>query len=107
MTERLTRMQQRYIWLAGSYPKMVVSQGRGVRGGKTLYAIDEASERLVIFGYSNPLYFLESRKLFRTLQENNAYTLTDAGESLYREILIRGDGGGLNEEIRRVELKPR
>jgi len=102
----LTKTQKRYIWLAGSFPKLVVVQGRGCRSARLKYAVDEDGQRLVIFGYSNPLMWLEGRGLFRKLQ-SGAFTLTDLGEAAFRKMLIRGDGAELNEQISEARLARR
>lgn len=99
---KLTKMQQRYIWLAGSFPSLVVVQGRGYRQPRTMYHVDQDAGEITIFGYSYPLYFLVRRGLFRRLQAPGAYTLTDQGETQFQQMLIRGDGGRLNDEIREV-----
>lgn len=52
----LTAMQQAYIWLAGSYPDLIVVQGRGRRGKPLRYGFDHASGEIVIFGYGTPLF---------------------------------------------------
>ena len=64
----LTEVQKAYVWLAGSFPNRVVRQGRGVRGRPVYYAF-EGEEVLFLFGYSNPLYWLENRGLFKKLQD--------------------------------------
>lgn len=103
---KLTAMQKRYIWLAGSFPELVVRQGRGYRSPQTLYAIDRDTEELVIFGSSNPLNFMEGR-LFQRTQAPGTYTLTDAGEDAFRRLVATGQGLELNRQIRKVTLRPR
>jgi hypothetical protein len=105
VAEQLTKMQRRYIWLAGSFPSLVIVQGRGYRSRKTMYAINEDAGELIVFGYSNPLYFLEARGIFRKLQSPNAYTLTEKGDSLFGKMLIAGDGATLNDEVIEVRRK--
>lgn len=87
----LTLMQKRYVWLAGSYPNHVVEQGQGKRSKDLYYALDEDEDRLVIFGYSYPLYFMEG-KLFRKLQDGRSWTLTEAGEQEFQKLLLEGFG---------------
>lgn len=88
----LTLMQKRYIWLAGSYPDRVVEQGQGKRSKELYYALDDEDEgRLVIFGYSHPLYFMEG-KLFRKLQDGRSWALTEAGDKEFQKLLLEGFG---------------
>ncbi len=98
----LTQMQKRYVWLAGAFPALVVVQGRGYRQLRTMYNVDPDAGELTIFGYGDPLYFLVGRGLFRKLQMPGTYTLTDEGEEQFKKMLIRGDGGRLNDEVREV-----
>ena len=101
----LTTMQKRYIWLAGSYPARTIEQGRGVRAGSRLkYALD-GDDNLVVFGYSNPMYFLQGRDLFRPLQERNKFTLTGAGEMIFEQLHAAGGIGSDHFEV--VRLAPR
>lgn len=101
----ITNMQKRYIWLAGSYSKLVLVQGRGYRSMPTKYGIDEEMGQLVVFGYSNPPEFLERRGIFRKLQMLTCYVLTEKGEGLFRQLLVNGAGTKLNKEVKEVKLK--
>ncbi len=101
---KLTKMQQHYIWLAGSYPHLTVEQGRGYRGWPLKFAVDEEDERLVLFGYSTPLYFMRGR-YFRQLQDNRQWTLTDAGEEEFKRLHI--GQFGLRADVRAVKLAQR
>lgn len=103
---RLTRMQQRYIWLAGSFPSLAVVQGRGYRRPRTMYHIDEETGELTIFGYGTPLISLVGRGLFKELQTPRFHALTKNGEAHFRKMLLRGDGGNLNQEIVEVRSSP-
>lgn len=107
-SEQLTPMQQRYIWIAGSFPALIVAQGRGRRGdGRLRYAIDEEAGRVVIFGYQDPIFYLINRGFFRRLQELNTYALTDEGNAAFRKMLLDGAGARLNKEIHEVRLAPK
>lgn len=106
VTAHLTPMQKRYIWLAGSNPDMILGQGRGVRsGGRLRYAFDDDAGEIVVFGYSNPPWFLVQRGLFRPLQAPHTYTLTEEGEKIFRKLVLDGEGMTINSEIREVKLK--
>jgi hypothetical protein len=100
-------MQKRYIWLAGSFPDLVIAQGRGQRGPVTYYNLDHDNQVLTIFGYSNPLRWLAGRGLVRELQGHNKFTLSEAGEAAFRKLLLAGDGGALNAATHHAKLKPR
>lgn len=102
----LTDMQKRYLWLAGSFPDRVLVQGRGKRSPKLLYAINIPDE-IVVFGYSNPMMWLVQRGLFRKLQANNTYTLTDEGEAEFRRLLASGAGLRLNPMLRETRVAER
>ena len=102
----MTDMQKRYVWLAGSYPQLLLRQGRGYRTRQTKYAIDEDAGELVVFGYSNPLYFMEGRH-FRRSQAPHCYVLTDAGEYAFKHLLATGAGLKINHQIRETRLAPR
>lgn len=99
-------MQKRYIWLAGSFPALAVVQGRGYRVPRTMFNVDADAGELTVFGYGDPLYFLVGRGLFRKMQAHGTYTLTETGEAAFQQMLVRGDGGWLNDEIREVRKKP-
>lgn len=101
---KLTDMQKRYIWLAGSYSELILIQGRGYRTRQTKYAVDEDAGELIVFGYSNPCYFMEGR-FFRKGQAPNSYILTEQGEDAYRRLLASGAGGKINEQIRKVQAR--
>lgn len=103
MIEHLTDMQKRYIWLAGSFPDLLVEQGQGRRRPPLWYALTE--DAVVIFGYSDPLYFLEHRGFFRRAQDRRFYILTEKGEDVFRKMLVVGDGAWPNKEVREVRLK--
>ena len=98
-------MQKRYIWLAGSYPLLVVKQGRGYRGLPLLYGISE--DELYLFGYSNPLYWLENRGLFKKLQDGESYALTEAGDREFGRLLLSGFGGRQADTMKLSKLKAR
>lgn len=100
---RLTDRQQQYLWLMGSYGDKIAVQGRGYRTQRLLYGIKE--DELVIFGYSNPLYWLEGRGLVRKLQNANAYVLTDDGERAFQELVVRGAGMTINRSIKEARVK--
>lgn len=100
----LTTMQKQYIWLAGSHSDMVVQQGQGKRSKTLLYGIDEAEGTLIIFGYSNPLYFMKDR-FFRQLQDFRSYVLTDAGQAEFNKLLLVGFGD--KPGIEKVKVSPR
>lgn len=97
----LTDMQKKYLWLMGSYPDLIMVQGRGKRTPKLLYAIRD--DELIIFGYSQPPYWLENRGLIRKLQMPNAYDLTEDGEIRFKSMLAKGEGLWLNRGIRKVQ----
>lgn len=97
-------MQKRYIWLAGSFPKLTVVQGNGYRTRRTKYAFDDERDELIIFGYGTPLFFLANRGLFRKLQ-SGAYTLSDEGERQFRILLAKQEGGKINEQVEKVKAK--
>lgn len=98
----LTKMQRRYVWLAGSFPHLTVAQGRGRRTIRTLYGIDESASELHLFGYGTPLFFLSNKGLFKKLQDWRLYALTDNGEAEFRKLLA---GGGVSsDEFLRVEI---
>lgn len=99
-------MQKRYIWLAGSYPDLLLIQGRGRRSQKTLYALDRPSGELVLFGYSDPCYFMLDR-YFRRGQAPNSYILTEQGEEVFNRLLRTGEGLEINEQIFETRLAPR
>ena len=99
----LTDMQKRYVWLAGSFPDRTLVQGRGKRSPKLLYALN-VPEEIVVFGYSNPMLWLVQRGLFRGLQARNNYTLTEAGEKVFRDLLASGAGLRLNAQIRETQV---
>ena len=99
---KLSKMQRRYIWLAGSHPRLVTVQGQGRRTERLLYGIDEKASELVLFGYGTPLFFMVNKGLFRGLQAPHAYTLTESGETAYAQLLARG--GVLNDEFLKVPL---
>lgn len=99
----LTDMQKRYIWLMGSYPQHVAEQGRGYRTKTLYYGFRE--DRLFIFGYSMPLYFLEGRGLTRELQDGRSHVLTEAGERAFQELLV--SGFGLKANVQETKLAPR
>lgn len=101
---KLTDMQKRYIWLAGSYPELLLIQGRGYRTKKTLYAINRDAGELVVFGYSNPCYFMEGR-YFRKGQAPGSYILTDLGEDTFKRLLASGAGLDINRQIAEGRLK--
>tara|TARA_R110002167_G_scaffold12963_6_gene54897 strand:+ start:6862 stop:7200 length:339 start_codon:yes stop_codon:yes gene_type:complete len=103
---KLTDMQKRYIWLAGSRPELLLVQGRGYRTRQTQYAIDLDAGELIVFGYSNPCYFMEGR-FFRRGQAPRSYILTDDGESAFNHLLRTGQGLRLNQQVRECQLKPR
>lgn len=105
MSERLTLRQRQYLWLAGSHPDKIVVQGKGYRTKELMYGIED--DKLIIFGYSDPLFWLSNRGLVRKLGNARAYVLTDAGENAYRMLLVRGAGLELNRAIRQVEVAPR
>ena len=105
MSERLTLRQQQYLWLAGSFPDKIVVQGKGYRAEKLMYGIRE--DELIIFGYSDPLYWLSNRGLVRKLANARAYVLTEAGEDAFRRLLVGGAGLKLNAGVRQVEVRPR
>lgn len=98
----LSKRQKEYIWLAGSYPDKITVQGRGYRTARLKYGIKD--DELVIFGYSTPLLWLERRGLFRKLANANAYVLTDDGEQAFRELLLKGDGGDINQQLLEVQV---
>ena len=71
---------------------------------RLMYAINDDSEELVLFGYQNPLHFLEERGFFRR-QQSGAFTLTDLGDAAFKEMLVRGAGADLNEQVIQVRLR--
>lgn len=97
---KLTDMQARYLWLMGSYPSLIMIQGRGYRTERLMYAIRD--DELIIFGYSNPAFWLSSRGLIKPLQAPNSYALTDEGTRVFTELVARGVGMKLNKQIREV-----
>ena len=96
-------MQRAYVWLAGAHPDKICVQGRGHRTAALHYGID--GDELVLFGYSNPLYWLEPRGIFRKLGNANAYVLTDAGEAEYRRLLLSGAGLEINPRVELVTVR--
>lgn len=105
MTPKLSEMQRRYIWLAGSYPSRVLIQGRGKRTPKLLYALS-GDDLLFVFGYSYPALFLARRGLLRLAGANHsahAYVLTEAGEDAFNRLL--GNGGVSSTEFHETVLK--
>lgn len=100
----LTLRQKQYIWLMGSYRHLVMVQGRGKRDRDLLYAVDEDAEELVIFGYSNPPYWLVQHCLIRPLQAPNTYTLTGAGDEIFEQ--LQAAGGMDKDGFRIVRVKP-
>lgn len=98
--KRLTAMQRRYVWLAGSFPSLILVQGQGKRTRRTLYRVREDEGELVVFGYSYPPYLMGS--LLRKLQAPHSYVLTEEGERLFREMLASGAGLEINRQIREV-----
>jgi len=101
----LTDMQKRYIWLAGSYTHAVVQQGHGVRGVPLYYAFSDDLRTLVLFGYSNPLYWLENRGLFKKLQDGRSYDLTEAGQKEYARLVAAGFGQRQGDSMKEAKLK--
>ncbi len=103
---RLTARQQQYIWLVGSHPELVATQGRGYRGRELRYGIDDGE--LVIFGYSTPFLWLKNGGLVRTLANNpRGYVLTDAGEKEFQRLLLNGFGAKVADILREVKVAPR
>lgn len=100
-------MQKRYIWLAGSYPGTVVQQGRGNRGLPLYYAFSEDERTLFLFGYSNPLYWLENRGLFKKLQDGMSYDLTEEGMNVFLRLTLSGYGFDQKTKVKEVKLKAR
>lgn len=100
----LSPMQKKYIWLAGSYPTRIAEQGRGRRTPKLRYALTDDGERLVLFGYSNPMEWLVHRGLFRPLQERHTYALTGAGEAVFEQLKVNGVS---SEHFEQVKVKER
>ncbi len=100
----LTDMQKRYIWLAGSYPQSVIQQGHGVRGLPLYFAFDE-DRTLFLFGYSNPLYWLENRGLFKKLQDEKSYALTEEGERVFASMVLSDWGARHSETFKEAKLK--
>lgn len=105
-TANLSDMQKKYVWLAGSYPSRVLTQGRGRRSPRLLYALNLPDE-IVVFGYSNPMIWLVNRGLFRKLQGHQMYTLTDEGEACFRRLLVSGAGMKINDGIEEVRASER
>lgn len=105
MGETLTFMQERYLWLAGSYPNLLLVQGRGKRSARLLYAIDD--DELIVFGYSSPGMFLVNRGLLRRGQMLGSYVLTDEGEAEFRRLVATGAGLRINPGLRKVEIVKR
>lgn len=99
----LTKMQKHYIWLAGSFPHLPVEQGQGKRSKELLYAV--AEDKLVLFGYSSPLYFMEGRYFRQMAQDKRLWTLTDLGTEAFQKLLV--GQFGLHARVREVKLKPR
>lgn len=100
---KLTDRQQQYLWLMGSFADKIAVQGRGYRTKRLLYGVKD--DELVIFGYSNPLYWMEGRGLVRKLQNANAYVLTDDGERAFQQMLVRGAGLRINQNIKEARVK--
>lgn len=51
------------------------------------------------------MQWLVNRGLFRKLQAPHAYTLTDAGEDVFRKLLVSQAGLKLNEKIEEGRVK--
>lgn len=88
----LSEMQKRYIWLMGSFPKLQMFQGQGIRlwrktQGRLCYAVTE--DELFIFGYSNPPYFMVGKWLDKG-QAPNSYNLNKAGQDAFNAMLASG-----------------
>lgn len=98
----LTERQKQYIWLAGSYPDRILEQGRGIRGRRLAYALN-LPDKIVVFGYGNPMIWLVNRGLFRKLQARNCYTLTDQGETVFQKLVLSQAGLRLNAGIRETQ----
>lgn len=103
MTEPLTGLQKRYIWLAGQHPGCVVQQGRGVRGLPTYYAFD--GDVLFLFGYSAPLHHMKARGIFRQLQDGRSHVLTEKGESMFQQLLRSSYGDTAERETKLAKVK--
>lgn len=102
---KLTDRQKQYLWLMGSFPRHVTEQGRGYRTEKLMYGVDDDAERLYIFGYSDPLFFMARRGLVRRLQnDTRGYVLTDEGEAEFNKLHLSGAGGDINRNVRAVAL---
>lgn len=99
----LTRMQKRYLWLAGSHPKHVLAQGRGYRSIRTMYNVGD--DTVYVFGYGTPLFYLCIRGLFRQLQSGNQYVLTELGKKAYHRLLTNHEGFAINAGLWHVRLK--
>lgn len=84
---KLTTMQKRYVWLAGSYA--LLHQGRGRRTAQFMYGVINGDEA-VAFGYSYPPIFLCGRGVMKAGQARNTFHLTDAGERLFLELQLSG-----------------
>ncbi len=101
----LTARQKQYIWLMGSHPHKVAVQGRGYRSKELLYGIDESTDELVIFGYSEPFLWLRNRGLVRRLANHpKGHVLTDEGEAVFGKLLLAGFGA--TAPIRKVKVAP-
>lgn len=100
---KLTDRQKQYIWLAGSHPDRVLVQGAGRKSLRLLYSLDREGE-IVVFGYSNPAYFLSQRGLFLRLHGRHRYRLAAPGEREFRKMLANGDGLVLDAAIEKVDL---
>ena len=102
---QLSDMQKRYVWIMGSYPKYIAKQGKGYRDRVLKYVLDTDTSVLYLFGYSNPLYFLEGRTLVRKLENESAYVLTETGEAEFRKLVLCQAGLKINPTIKAVEFK--
>jgi hypothetical protein len=100
----LTIRQKQYIWIMGSHPDRIATQGRGRRVSDLLYGF-YGDDEVVIFGYSEPFLWLDNRGLTRPLANNRrARVLTDEGEKVFQRLLLSGFGDGA--AIREVKVQP-
>jgi hypothetical protein len=98
---KLTAMQRRCIWVAGSHPDRKLLQGRGCRGGPLRWGL-HGDDSVVVFGYGQPLFFLQGRGLLEKL-DWQSYRLTEAGRSAYDGLLA--GGGVCSTELREVAFR--
>lgn len=106
VTNEFSPMQEKYIWLAGSFKHMPVLQGVGKRSKRLKYGFTEKC--LVLFGYCSPMEFLLKRGYFENDPGSNSerqYRLTQKGIDSFQLMLARGKGFYLNSGIEKVSVQ--